>query len=215
MQGNRPQGSFGVPQNLLKDMEAARKKQTEDAEKPIVQEPVPVQEPVKEEIAAEKKPEDTQEDKALLEIQKTKEHWEKQLEIKITGEDVQDYLFKGRVTKEGVYLTSFTVKGVEQDFRVTFQSLTPEDSEAIDIKMAEYRDKGKYTATGLDNEQALVTLSHALLNAAGRPMGKAPEERYANIKRFGGHTVNLLALAWKGFNYLLDYSLQEKKLLKK
>jgi hypothetical protein len=231
MEGSfKAQGSFGIPEHVKREMEAVRKRvPAAEAEAKATQphhprapapekvnepEPTPTQE-LSKELAPEEAKQKTAEETEYEELVKRKNYWEKQLEIEITGEDLQDYLFKGRIIKDGIYLTSYKVKGAEKDFRVKLQSLNPNDSTEIDEKMAAFRDKGKYTAAGIDNEQALVTLSYGLLAADGRPLGKTPDERYKNICQFGGLTVNMLASAWKGFNYLLDYALQEKKLLKK
>jgi hypothetical protein len=217
--GFKSRGSFGIPEPVMRQMEESRRQQKEEeAEAAPVQKasyPPPQGSP---EAPPSPPKEATPEEKDQLELLKTKRFWEEQLEVTLTPKDIRDYIFKGRLIKDGVFVASIPdEKDPEKcvDFKVTFQSDTPADSAEIDEKMAAYRDKGKYTAEGIANENALLVLSCGLLSADGRPLGKTPEERYKNIKNFGNELVNLIVESWTGFKLLLKISLREKKLLKK
>jgi len=219
--GFKSRGSFGIPEQVIRQMEEARRqKKEEEAEVAPVQKssyPPPQAAP---EASSTPPPvkELSVDESDQKEILKAKRFWEDQLEISLTPKDIRDYIFKGRLIKDGIFVASIPdEKDPEKcvDFRVTFQSDTPEDSSEIDEKMATYRDKGKYTAEGIANENAILVLSCALLSADGRPLGKTSEERYKNIKKFGNDLVNLIVEAWSGYKLLLRLALREKKLLKK
>jgi hypothetical protein len=223
MEASRPQGSFGIPEHIRKQMEdTQRAKASKDKEEPP-QLPEPEEKsakaaPVMEPKAAKDSEDTASEADDKEKLLKTIHFWEDQLEIKISPKDIQDYIFKGRLVKEGVFIAAYPDEKTPdsyKDFRVTFQSHTPADLSEIDEKMAAYRERGKFTAEGLENERSLHMLSYVLLSADGRSMGKTPDERYKNVKNFGGMIVSLIAEAWDGFNLLVRYSLREKKLFKK
>jgi len=220
MEASRPHGSFGIPDHIKRQMEEQHRPKAAPKEESPTSQPEP-EKPVEfktgDEPKATAKPaaiEDDDKEKLL----KTVHFWEEQLDVKITSKDIQDYIFKGRLVKEGIFIAAFHEDKDSdkfKDFRVTFQSHTPADLAEIDEKMALYREKGKFTARGLENEESLLTLSYVLLNADGRSLGKTPDERYKNIKNLAGGIVALIAEAWDGFNLLIRYSLREKKLFKK
>jgi hypothetical protein len=209
----RPQGSFGMPEHLKKQMEEHhRAKVNPPKEEPAAATVAPPT-PDAPETEEAKKARENQEN-----MKKAKQFWEEQLEVRITSKDIQDYIFKGRLTKEEVYIASIPDdKDPEKftDFKVTFQSHTPGDLSEIDEKMAEYRNKAKWTADGLENEKSLLTLSYVLMSADGRSLGKTPDERYKNIKNLSGGIVSLIAEAWDGLQLLIRYALRQKKLLKR
>jgi len=219
MEASRPQGSFGIPEHIRKQMEDSQRAKAapKEAPAPPAPEPEKTAEPGVEAKSVDAAPVvDDNSDREKL--QKTVQFWEEQLEVKITPRDVQDYIFKGRLVKDGIFIAAFhDDKDPEKfkDFKVTFQSHTPADLDEIDEKMAAYREKGKFTADGLENEKSLRMLSHVLLSADGRSLGKTADERYKNIKNLGGGLVALIADAWDGFNLLLRHALREKKLYKK
>ena len=130
--GFKPQGSFGIPENIRKQMEESSKARS--APKPEVKPPLESAPPPAEEKAAPSPSQKDQED-----IRKLKKFWEEQLEIKITTKDMQDYLFKGRLIKDGVLVASYPEdeEGTKYaDFRVTFQTHTPADLAERDELMA-------------------------------------------------------------------------------
>lgn len=217
----RPHGSFGIPEAVRRQMEESKKKQAAPKGAPSPNNPATEEQIEQAAAAVEKKLEESdkpQEESRVKEILETKAHWESQLEVKITAQDVRDYIFQGKVEKDKVFVASLPSKENPEELealRVTFRSHTPEDMSAIDEKIAAFRDRGKFTQNGLDNEQALLVLSHGLIKINGSALGKTPEERYANIKKLGSHLVDLIVDSWRGFNILLRLALQEKKLLKK
>jgi hypothetical protein len=224
--GFKSQGSFGVPEAMQRQLDEARKKGQVPNPEGKARPPVsgqPVSPEQVEAVAAmvekeEKKQAPEDKDTTPADVQAAIDYWKKQLEIEITPDDLVSYIFQGQIVKDGIMIASFTDpkdKTKNKDFRVTFQSQTPADVSDIDERMAEFRDKGRYTADGLENEKALQILARGLLKADGRSIGKTPDERYANIRRLGAHTVDLITNAWRGFNILLRISMQEKTFLKK
>ena len=223
--GFKSQGSFGIPEQMKRDLEAARLKKdapTDSKRPPSPSSPVSadqIEEAVaKVEAKVQAKAAEKEKDDPAKDVLAVKDYWEEQLEIKITPTDLRNYIFNLRLVKDDVFVASFPdEKDPEKltDFRVSFLAHSPEDLAAIDEKMAKFRDKGGYTPDGLENEKALQVLSYGLLKVAGRSMGATAEDRYTNIRKLGGHLVDLIANAWRGFNILLRLSLQEKKLLKK
>lgn len=218
----KPQGSFGIPEHLVKQMEEQRRvKVAPPKEEPEQHPKAPEQAPAQiklQEAPSEIAPADKKEQEDQDAIRKAKKFWEDQLETTITTKDMQDYIFKGRMVKDGIFIAAIPDDknpGKYHDFKVTFQSHTPSDLAEIDEKMADYRSKAKFTPEGLDNEKSLLTLSYVLLSADGRSFGKNPEERYKNIKGLAGGVVSLIVEAWDGLNLLIRYSLREKKLFKK
>ena len=214
--GFKSQGSFGIPEHVRKQIEETHRPKVPSTKVEAV--PAVEEESTPESPAAEP-PKPSKEDEDQAAIKKSKKFWEGQLEIKLTAKDMTDYLFKGRLVKEGIFVASYPADDnyppTYKDFRVTFQSHTPADLAEVDEHMAAFRDRGKYTAEGLENEKALRLMSHVLLKADGRSLGKDHEERYKNIIKLAGGLVALISKSWDGFNLLLSFTSQEKKTLKK
>jgi hypothetical protein len=207
----QPQGSFGIPAEMKKQIEQARTNAADPSARPNIPPPPESIAPAPAESKEENK-KDSQEQDPAESLAKYKASLEENLEIKLTADDIKTYLFKGRLSKEVLIVPGF-LKG-------TFQTLTATDSLQIDQRMADLRDAGKLTAEGLANEGSIITLSYAWLAADGKPLtGKnGPEaalNRESKIRAMGGHMLDAAARAWTDYNALIRVCMSEKRFVKK
>lgn len=216
--GFKSRGSFGIPDHLKKQMEESVRTQPRKEEpRPAPPIPEPAPEP-KAEVAeplSDPSADSEDEDKKLKarerrQLLRTRDFWEDELEVKLTADDIRQYIFKGRLIKDVTVVAAEDVS-----LKVTLQTNTPADMNEIDERVASFRDKGKFTPDGLSNEYALWVLAYGWVKAEGRSLGATPEERYKNISQMGGELVNQVRDAWNGLNFLLRFKLKEKSLLKK
>jgi actin-related protein len=209
MEATKPfeaKGSFGIPEPMKRQME--RRPVPATALPPKMPE-----QPAQPKETEEEKKEDSDQQRILAD----KKLLEEQFEIKISASDLRDYIFNGRLVKKDIFITSVPKDdNTWEDFKVVFQSQTPTDVSTINRKLAEFRDdKERFTPEGLENERALLVLSMGLLEINGKQIGATSEDRYKNISKMGTRLVDLIVEGWKGFNALINFSLLEKKLLKK
>lgn len=211
----KPQGSFGMPENMKKSMESSRKNMVEAAQRaqakvegpqapPPVPPPTTVEAaPVKPELA---EPTQAEKEEQFLALKKA---YEESLQTTITEDDVKDYIFKGRLTKE-VNIITGVVKG-------TFQTLTPDEHMEIDARTAEYRENSKYTSEGVSNQSSLVRLSYLWLAANGKPLSASndPKTREKFIRKMGTHLVDAASVKYNELDMLLKLALKEKDFVKK
>lgn len=205
MEAVKPRGSFVNPQEIKKHMEEAMTATvTKMAEPKEVNPPV---EEKKEEVS-------TEENKQQAQLLQMKKAYEEELGIIVTEDDIRDYIFKGRLVKSGIKIIPGYMNG-------SFQTLNASESCMIDEHMASYRDKGKFTPDGLDNERALTILAHTWKSAQKdgdepyRSLGETVEARDKQIRVMGAHVIDAASYANTGFNFLLKYGLREKNILKK
>jgi len=199
------QGSMGIPEEMRKSMEAKMQ-----SKKPP--EPTPTQTPAQVAGFEEEKPAETKsaEDKGPTRAEQLaalKSELEASLDAKITEDDIQDYIFKGKIIK--------TVSVIPGKFKGTFQTHSPKELSDIDTLMAAYRDAGKQTPKGIANEETVITLGYFWTHFAGKSLGSTPEMRIKNIRQMGGHVVSLAGKAWDDFNALLQVCLNEEQFVKK
>jgi hypothetical protein len=208
--GFRAKGSFGVPSEMIKDMEA-RRRQQEAAPPPAHPKapPPPVvaeaETPEPEAPEAKKAGEPSKEEQYVT----LRKNLEERLDTTITPEDIKEYIFKGVLSKE-VTIVPGLLKG-------TFRTLTPTEIMEIDKREASFRDEGKYTIDGVSNQRALVTLSYSWVAAAGKPLSgqNEPAVREKHIRRLGVHIVDAAVSANTDFNALVRLVLQERAFVKK
>lgn len=215
---NLNQGSFGIPDNVRAQLEKQRVAPPQatppvaQAQQPVVA--APAEAPVEKETLEQ----DLKEAKSQKAIEDLRDFWEKRLEVTITPKDVRDYIFRGRLIKDNIVVIPGYMKA-------RFQSLNPEELEQVDNKMSEFRDKGKFTQQGLDNENAIQVLSYGWLASTeigddgkdkpSKPMGATWEDRYGTVKKVQALAVQEVIEAWDGFQTLIKIALREKRLLKK
>lgn len=235
--GFKAKGSFGVPQEMMDNLERGRGQNTPAPRVPagldltrtpggapenlgvkpgVNNAPVDMQKMV--EKPAEKAPpvvtEKTQEEidamnleKYQKEMMRIKADAEKRLGISLTIEDAKNYIFMGRLTKEVIVIPDL--------MKCTFQTLTPVETMAIDARMAKFREKEKFTQDGYTNEQTIITLSYVWTHSEGKPMGSSPEHREQRIRQFAVHVIDAVTAAHTDFNFLVKASLEERSFLKK
>ena len=213
-------GSFGVPEHLVPRQPSPETRPATPPTDPdpdrLLSKPAPTTassatSPTQSEAA----PTDSEQPKD--EIESLRRFWEDRLRVTITEKDVREYIFKGRLIKDGVEV-------IPGYMRATFQSVNAEELSLVDQKMADFREAGRYTADGLQNENALQVLSHGWLKSVeveggvakpSKSMGNTPEDRYNTISKISALAVQEAIEAWDGFNLLLKIALREKRLLKK
>jgi hypothetical protein len=194
----QPRGSFARP--------------PEPKRAPEQQEPVPA---VKTADAADTSaPATSEEDRIQKElderqkqITKFREEIEQELEFNLNSQDIKDYLFKGRLSKEMVLVPNL-MKGV-------ITTLKAADLQEIDLRMSQIKNEAKFTSSGLENENAIVTLSYAWTHADGKSLGADSDEREKRIRQMGALFVERAARARMNFDTLLRLMMQEKDILKK
>lgn len=217
-------GSFGIPEAMKKQLEASQQRQApKPGETAVPKESAPAQTDEAQQKATEGQASAEQASAASAEEQKQKDvdtlrlFWEERLGIQITEKDIRDYIFKGRLIKDGI-------EAVPGYMRATFQSLNPEELGLVDQRMAEFRETVKFTPDGLTNENALQVLSHGWLKAVevedgvaktAKLLGNTAEDRYKTIQKISALAVQEVIEAWDGFNVLVKIALREKRLLKK
>jgi hypothetical protein len=191
-------GSFGIPDAVKKQIEEVR------AQKAGVQPKVDSTEPVTPQAEPEQNPEDTK-------LALAKKEWENHIESSITEDDIQNYIFKGRLIKENIYIASFgAVK-----LRGTFVTLTPNDTLELESKLNEFRSSEKFNSDALEHMRTLRILSYSWVKANGTSIGDTSDERFKRISDMGAHVVDAAAESWRNLNFLLKLALKEDKLIKK
>lgn len=213
----KSKGSFGIPEQMQRDLEASRKKPAGPPEAPVgdavpVNDPrwVPpgseelkVAEPVKtsEELTAAERERIFIQERAKL---------EESLETKITEEDIKDYIFRGRLAKEIA-----VIPGI---MKSVFQTLNGDEAQDIDNRVALIIDGDKkLTGPGLDNERSILNLSYSWVSAAGKPLAvnNDPKKREVYIRKMGTHLLDAAAAKLGEFNLLVKLTLREKSFIKK
>lgn len=132
---------------------------------------------------------------------------EYELGIEITQEDIRKYLFKGSLSKE-VTIVPNMLKG-------TFKTMSVDDLQDADNAEATFRDSGKFTASGVENEKAILALSRCWTHADGKPLPADPTERAKVIRKMGALFVERANSARTTFDTLLRLVMQDADLLKK
>lgn len=204
--GFRAKGSFGVPLEMQKDLDAARRKAP--APEPARVEPTP-------EAATESVPVDPKAPKELTDAEREAEYvkfkvaLEKELMTSVTVDDIKDYVFRGRITKE--------VEVIPGVMKATFQTLNPTEYLEIDKRVAAYQDEGIFTSEGLSNQRALVTLSYVWIAANGKPLsGKnEPTKREDAVRKCGVDVIDSVVRAHEKFKTLVTVVMKEKSFIKK
>lgn len=199
----QPRGSFAKPPQLAKSIE-------EHEVKRGMQEDSPKEDPTVKAGDAAETAEQVAEREASDLRAKTLQ-WRKEIEtslnIEVTEANIRDYVFKGTLSKE-VTIVPGILKG-------TLRTITGAELQAIDEKMAKVRDLGKFTPKGLENEEAIFTLSCSWTHADGRELGKTPEDREVKIRQMGMLVLEQASTARTNFDTLIRLIIRDQQLLKK
>lgn len=216
-------GSFSMSERIRSDIEARARPAS-----PVMPQPIPeadldkkVEEAVKlveGQDASTAPKEKTQQEKDAERLMEIKASIEKRLEIKLTEDDLSEYILKGAIKKE-ITIIPEMLKGV-------FRTLSTAELQDIDEHMRELNSKEKYTSGGLDNERVMVTLSRSWIGIrqkkksdkwSGSPLefGKDVASRSDILHKMGAMTVHRASEAWTNLNTLLNIAFDEDSVLKK
>jgi hypothetical protein len=217
--GFKSRGSFGIPEGLKKELEDARKNPPPQAPTHPKAPPAPAAVEVKQAapspaVGEAPAPQDlanrepTKEEQAD-DLRQLRAKIEDSLGAAIDDKDIQDYVFRGRLTK-----TVTILPGILEG---TFQTLTPTEIQAIDEGVADFQARGKFTSEGVVNERAILTLSYSWVAAAGKPLatGNDNKKREEKIRKMGAITVDSATRAFNELNLLLRVVFGEKQFQKK
>ena len=220
MEPRKPQGSFGMPPEMAKQIEESRKNMAERAKlqqgprapKEVPLQPDDVQPPQPSfvpQAGVEPEAPIILPEGRQVQIKKLREELEKALGIEITAEDLKEYVFKGRLSKE--------IELVPDVLKAVFQTLTPDEFMEIDIKTAELRAGNQHTSDGIANSVAILNLSYAWTHANGRMLSpkNEPKKRESYIVKMGAHVVDIASVKLNEFNTLIRVILQDKTFTKK
>lgn len=217
----KPQGSFGVPEQLQRDLDRARSARgaaesvtKKDDAKSVDEEKVEVAaaDDVDDEAKAEAK---RRQDRLKL-----KKQLEERLECVITEDDLADYVLKGSIAKKIVILPGI--------LRAVFKTHSVADYQKIDEEMAKLRADSKFSSSGLANEESILTLSYVWTGlqqkrrsekwtGEPRPFYTADqrERRAKAVREMGAMTIEAASQAWTWLNLLLRLNLEDDEVLKK
>lgn len=209
--GFRAKGSFGIPQEMQKDLEEQRRKAPEPPKPPQVPVEAPVMEaaPAQEEAIEAKKPKEPTDAEREAEYIKYKAELEKDLDVALTVEDIKDYVFRGRIVKE--------VSAIPGVLRCTFQTMNPSEHLEIDKRVAAYQNEGAYTSEGIANQRSILTLSYVWIAANGKPLSakNEPSKREDAVRKCGTDVIDRVTSAFMKFKTLVNVVMQEKSFVKK
>ena len=195
----QPRGSFVKPQAITKAVE--------QAESPASLQP-PAQQAVQApEAPPLENPKDTEEQARAAQIEEIKKNIEKDLEVQLSNEDINTYLFKGVLAKE-VTIIPGRMKG-------TFTTLRIKEIQEIDARMSEIRNEGKNTQQGWANEESIIALAYSWTHAAGRPLGLTATEREKKIRDMGALFIETASTARTRLDTLLRICMNDSATIKK
>lgn len=205
----QPRGSFSKPADLTKKIE-----QHEATRGPVPQAATPpptaAEAPAETAPVAQKTPEQLEEE-AVAAAKEKRTRWIKEIEeelgIELSDADIRNYIFRGQISKD--------IEVVKGMMTVKLKTLRGEELQEIDSRMAKIRDDGKHTARGLENEEAMVTLSYAWTHADGKELGLTPADREPKIRKMGAMFLERTANARQALDTLLRLVLQDRDAVKK
>lgn len=144
------------------------------------------------------------------EFRKTKASYEEMLGVKVTEEDLTEYIFRGRIVKKDIVAIKNRVK-------VAFQTLTPSEIDAVDEYMAKLRSNGDKPRTieGTTNLRTIRQLCYAWTEINGKALPKDIEKKAEAISQMGVVVVNRVVEAFRMFDLLVEMALREEEFLKK
>ena len=206
MKGNQP-GSFVTSEKIAQIQD--QKKAAAATGAPVAPPPPPSPEapPAKPDTAVD--PEAVARAEQAEKFRKSKKANEEALEIKITDDDIQAYIFRGRVTKDKIV----AIKGKVE---VTFQTMTPKELDAVDQYVADLRSKDeKHTMEGIANLRTVRQLAYAWTKINGKPLPPTVDAKAEAIAQMGNHLVNRVVAAYQAFDLLVELTLREEEFLKK
>lgn len=200
----KPQGSFGIPENIRKAQE-----KFESQKKPIkpdVSEPAVVE-------AKEQSKEDAVEE--VMQAQRKEAYasivrMEERLGISVTKSDIIDFVRKGRIEKKDVQV----IPGV---LSVGFRTLTGDEIQDVQKRIFEFENSTSTTKTAVDNEAAFWNLAYGLSSYQGRDMTAVADKQKAKelLTKVGAHIIDKMNAAFVDFNYIVRFKINDPEFIKK
>jgi hypothetical protein len=212
MKGNRPKGSFGIPKELMEEIDKNNDKPEGDHNQ--------VTNDIEETVKENKKKETEETEEEEIKIPENGEVTDALLDaiaedfkIKTEEDDLHDLLFNNSVIKRGVQIFPNLVHA---SFRY---GLTVNEIAEINKKMEIEKKKKELSNQGLDALKTRYLLSYALLELGKpdnlKPIGNTPEERFEEIGNFNGILAEMLVKKWNLFIFLYDNLAKKGSTLKK
>lgn len=148
--------------------------------------------------------------KKAAEFKEAKAKNEETIGVTISDADISEYIFRGRIVKKDVV-------AIKNRLKVTFQTLTPTEIDAVDEYVAGLResDSLKRTHEGINNLKTIRQLCYAWLEINGKPLPKDIDAKSKAIQQMGTVVVNRVVEAFRVFDFLVEMTLREDEFLKK
>ena len=211
MSGTKMQGSFGLPEEMKKELNRLERRKNEvdgkQQEEPSVEEPIsePIVSDVEEMV--DKKIVDTEplskEDYAIK-IKKVMQEVRDDLKIEITEADIWAYLYNNEIIKKDVVI--FPGRMI-----ATFKTLSLNNVNRIDSSMAKIYDE-KRLEGGYKNKGTQSLLAEGLLELGkpgeARSTGTTTEERFDSVGKMGAMLVDILGQKWNEFTFLVEKTIK-------
>jgi hypothetical protein len=133
------------------------------------------------------------------------------LGIKITEEDIDEYLFKGYITKEIVVIPN--------KFVITLRSLSSKDLTEINLKFEnaihrETEEKKILMSERANHYRSLLLLSHALRAVNGENIGNNPDARFEYLSNLGQVLFNRIIRDHNLLTVAIERKISDAKILK-
>lgn len=217
MKNEKPRGSFGLPDDLLKAInDVERKKRsvqepepTNDVEEIVEQE---AEKPVKSvKITGGDVNAELTEEEKKAKIEEVINEIKKDLGVEITEDDVWSMLFNNEIIKRGITV-------IPGKMSATFRTISLDDTNEVDSKMASEL-KIDRLENGYKNINTQYILSQGLIELGKpgqlKPLGETAEERFKAIGKMSALVVEKLGRKWNEFVFLVDETLKEEMESKK
>jgi len=213
MKNQRPTGSFGLPEDMLKAINEVKKKQKDITQDQPDQPVHDVEEQVKQAPKPEKenpRKEDASKQDETPTVQEVVDRIKKDLRIDLDDDDVWALFSTYKVTKRGVCI-------IPDKLYATFATLTIDDNKQIDRLMAEDLDT-KRLEDGHMTVRTQHLLSRGVLELGKRDnlksIGDTPEERFEELGKMSALVVDRIGRKWNTFTFIVDQLLKEGDELK-
>jgi hypothetical protein len=125
------------------------------------------------------------------------------LGIKITDEDIQNYLFKGFLAKEVELFEGHTV---------TFKSIQSKEIDDADVLTEQHFKDRRPTEIEWSNYRSKVLIAFGWAKLDGHSIGEKPSLRLEHINAQGSHMVELVGKKFTLFNTAISEVLNGEKL---
>lgn len=203
MEPKKTQGSFGIPEDMMNEINKSKKKASGEK----------VEEKKQSYTDSESIPDDgykegldspeEQEEQKLSDIAKD---IKKDLQIEITEDDLWQFLYNNNLTKREITI-------VPGKMVATFKTISMKENQTIDSAMAEAMEK-KLLEGGFRNLNTLHLLSYGLLEL-GKPgeaksLGDNNEARFKVLEEMNTLIIEKIAKKWNTFVWLLNYTVNEE-----